>query len=292
MSATARFFNGVAVADVLMPSGTYPAMPYLNNPFANPGIYNIDGLNFDCRLPGLYRFKIPGRNYWLNKIVGKDLSGVTDLYSLMSAVSWNQVYGSADEATLYPEQLTEAQLQTISNNGHFRKWRMRCGFIVRFLQWLLPLYGVQCRSIQLHTGQEFNQYTDGHVAIETYTNGKWLLWDISNGLYFVDMLGAHMNTREVMDSFRAGVTPTVVRIDATDKWSSDTPENFDLSILRDCEMLTPAEVNIWHRRVLQIQEMSSYAWLPPGTESKASWLAGRGVQVVSESAFNSMFYPA
>lgn len=291
MAATAKLFKKEDVCEVVRPSGSYPAMPSLNNPFVAPGIYNIDGYNFDCREPGLYRFKIPGRAYFLNKIVAKDSSGITDLYSLMSSVSWNQVYGDKDEPTTYPENMTETQLQTISNNGHYRKWRFRCGFVVRFLQWLLPLYGVQCRSIQLHTGETFNEYTDGHVAIETFTGGRWVFWDISNGLYFTDEAGLHLNTQEVIGRFRNGQAPIVVRIDAADKWSSDTPANFDMSLLRDCQVRTPEELDAWHRRVMQIQEMPGYAWLPPGTESKASWLAGRGVQVVSESAFNAMFYP-
>ena len=291
MTPVAKYFNGLETSVVDQPQGTFPIMTDLNIPFGDAGIYSIDGFNFDCRKPGLYRFKLPSRNYWLNRIIGKDVNGVTDLYALMSAISWNQVYGCLDELTLYPEQMTEYQLQITSNAGHYRKWRYRCGFVVRYLQWLLPQYGVTCRHIQLNTGEEFNGYSDGHVAIETYTDGKWIFWDLSNGLYFTSDSGDHLSTREVMEHFRSGVSPVVVRIDATDKWSSDAPAYFDMSVWRDAEVLTPSELNEWHKRVMQIQEMPGYAWLPPGTESKASWLAGRGVQVVSEETFNTMFYP-
>lgn len=291
MNIRAIYSNGIERSPVLQPSGSYPVMPNLNVPFGQPGIYNIDGYNVDCRVPGLYRFKLPGRGYWLNRIIGKSTAGVTDLYALMSAVSWNQVYGNAHELSADPVTMTDAQCQSISNSGHYGKWRMRCGYVVRFLQWLLPQYGVSSRRIQLNTGEEFNGDSDGHVAIETYANGRWSLWDISNGLYFTDANGLHLNTREVMEHFRAGTSPTVVRIDATDKWSSDAPNFFDMSVWRDAEVLTPSELDAWHKRVMQIPEINAVAWLPPGTESKAAWLAGRGVQVVSESAFNAQFYP-
>ncbi len=291
MGAVAKFFSGTSITPVVQPQGNYPVMPSLNIPFGQAGIFSIDGYNFDCRQPGLYRFKLPSRNYWLNRFVCKDVNGVTDLYALMSAVSWNQVYGSFDEVTLYPEQMTEYQLQTISNSGHYRKWRYRCGFVVQFLLWLLPQFGVTARKIQLNTGLEFNQYSDGHVAIETYTGGKWRFWDVSNGLYFTDSAGVHLNAREIMDLYRAGLSPVVVRIDATDKWSSDAPASFDLSVWRDAEVMTPDELSAWHRRVMQIPEIANTACLPPGTESKAGWLNGRGIQILSESAFNARFYP-
>lgn len=291
MTVTAKYFKGLSVSDVESPYGTYPIMPTLNNAFASPGIYSIDGYNFDCREPGLYRFKLPGRNYWLNKVVGKTLAGTTDLYSLMSAISWHQVYGKGHEYAPDPVTMTDTQCQAIANDGYYWKWSMRCGYVARFLLWLLPQYGVSCRRIQLNTGEAFNGRTDGHVAIETLDNGRWSFWDISNGLYFTDDNGLHLNTREIMERFRAGTPPAVVRIDATDKWSNDAPAYFGLSIMRDCEMLTPAQLDKWHRRVMQIPEINATAWLPPGTESNASWLTGRGVQVVSESAFNAMFYP-
>ncbi|MDB1108059.1 hypothetical protein [Pseudomonas extremaustralis] len=291
MSIRAHYFNGVNRSVVVQPSGSYPVMPNLNVPFGQAGIYKIDGYNVDCRVPGLYRFKLPGRAYWLNRIIGKSVAGVTDLYALMSAISWNQVYGEMHELSPDPVSMTDSQCQAISNSGHYGKWRMRCGYVVRFLLWLLPQYGVSSRRIQLNTGLAFNGDTDGHVAIETYANGRWSLWDISNGLYFTDGNGLHLNTREVMELLRAGTDPTVVQIDATHKWSSDAIDFYDMSVLCDAEVLTPDELMVWHKRVMQIPEINAVAWLPPGTESKASWLAGRGVQVVTEQAFNSMFYP-
>jgi len=209
----------------------------------------------------------------------------------MSAISWNQVYGSAHELSPDPVNMTDTQCQTISNSGHYGKWRFRCGYVVRFLLWLLPQYGVICRRVQFNTGEAFNGYSDGHVAIETYTSGRWVLWDMSNGLYFTNDYGEHLSTKAVMEMFRLRVPPGVVRMDATDKWSSDAPAYFDMSVWRDAEVLTPDELIAWHKRVMQIPEISNVAWLPPGTESKATWLASRGVQVVSEATFNAQFYP-
>lgn len=291
MEIVARYFNGLSVVDVQQPSGSYPVMPNLNLPFGVAGIYNIDGYNVDCRQPGLYRFKLPSRAYWINRFICKGLDGITDIYSLMSAISWNQVYGSLHELSPDPATMTDAQCQTISNSGYFEKWRFRCGYVARFLQWLLPQYGIVCRHIQLDTAEDFNGYSDGHVAIETFTNGKWILWDISNGLYFTDCSGVHLNTKEVMQTFRCGDVPTAVRLDASNKWSSDAPAYFDMSVWRDAEVLTPEQLMTWHKRVMQICEISNVAWLPAGTESKASWLASRGVQIVSESVFNTQFYP-
>lgn len=289
----AKYYNGTDVLPVDQPVGTYPVMQNLNVPFGFPGIYSIDGYNFDCRQPGLYRFKLPTRTYYLNHIVAKRMDGSTDLYALMSAISWNQVYGTAHEYANDPAMMTNDQCQALSNDGHYRKWRMRCGYVVRYLLWLLPLFGVNSiRRVQLNTGESFNGYTDGHVAIETYTDGKWVFWDISSGLYFTDCNGCHLSMVEVMEMYRCGGSPIVVRIDATDKWSSDVAAPaLDLSVMRDMEMLTDCELDAWHRRVMQIPEINGVAWLPPGTEGKAAWLASRGIQVVSKGAFMTQFYP-
>lgn len=251
MSAVAKHFNGLTVSEVAMPAGSYPAMPALNVPFGAPGIYNIDGYNFDCQAPGLYRFKLPGRNYFLNRFIGKDMAGQTDLYALMSAVSWNTVYGSAHEVSADPVHMTDAQCQAVSIAGHYCKWRWRCGYVARFLLWLLPQYGVQVRRVQLSTLQAPNGYSDGHVAVETYTGGKWRFWDVSSGLYFTDETGDHLSAAEVLAVFQAGGTPEVVRLDAAGRFSSDSPAYFDLSLWNDTEIAPGDGLMNWFRRVFQ-----------------------------------------
>jgi len=250
MTVVARFFRGVEVADVASPGGTFPVMPALNYPFGSPGVFNIDGYSFDCTMPGLYRFKLPGRNYWLNRIIGKDMAGVTDLMALMSAVSWNTVYGSYHELMTYPEQMSDAQCQQVAGLGHYCKWRWRCGYAARFLMWLLPQYGVQVRRVQLSTTRAPNGYSDGHVAVETYTGGKWVFWDVSTGTYFVDENDEQMSAAEISTAYNLGGSPTIVRLDNTGKFSSDSPAYFDLSVWHDAELMGDGLMN-WYRRVFE-----------------------------------------
>ena len=197
-----KHFSGTSGTDAASASASLPLpMTACGMP---PDFYIFNGQGYDCSAPGLYYFWTgSGAPIYARLVYGGDL------YSFVSGVSWHHIHGIQDES------LTG---QALANAGMGHKWRLRCGYISDLMIWWLPQYGYQVRKVEAQTLEPLNGVDDGHVMFEVF-DGKWKMWDITNGGYFTDASGTHLSLGEIID---VGVANCVrVPIDGDEKRGSD-----------------------------------------------------------------------
>lgn len=213
-----------------------------------PGVYSYNGDSFDCTRQGLYRFRPvdstgnPTNLRFHNKICWNP--GPTfDIYAVMSAISWNHVHGKADEHN---------DFQQTANASTFRLMRSTCGWISRWCQWFLNFAGVTSRIVNVTTIGPLNGWDDGHIVIETWTNGKWCMWDHTTGRYFLDSNGVHMSTSQFMAAIaNGGAMPQHVMMAADKLWNHECEDELDFGLHRQFFRSSPEDIENWYRRIFQ-----------------------------------------
>lgn len=219
-------------------------MPF-GSAFMRAGIYTLGGETWDCKRQGLYRFMVSGEQFIRNRIVVDD---PIDVYALISAICWNHVHGSGDEG--YDNQ-------TLSNMGRYQRWRLRCGYIVDLVLWLLPQLGLSGRKINVYTREPRNGHDDGHVVLDT-AHG---MWDFTNGCYWRDAGGKHLSTTAIIRHIaNGGPMPERVFLDGdsrrADAEIADMPAGpaFDLGLYNELVVLPDFEA--WMRRIFQAYQVT------------------------------------
>lgn len=240
----AKFYLNETVEDLTPVGGTAAAMPfqYVNMP---PGVYSLGGQVWDCTRAGLYRFKVPSEAFFRNRIVQGN--SPFDVFAILSAICWNHIHGGADEASL--------NLQAVADRGRYFVWRMRCGYICNFVQWLLPQYGYTVRQIGVSTLGPKNGYDDGHAVIELWHGGKWKMFDLTNGRYWKDASGVHMSAAEFIAAIAGGAPmPEHIKLDGKQRrWDHEsvTGGTLDMGLYGELCIGTDAQMEAWIRRIYQ-----------------------------------------
>lgn len=228
-------------------TGSSPALPTGSPPpFMAAGTYSFNGQLYDCSKQGLYRFWKGDASPIESRIVGSN----ADPYPLLSAMSWHHLHGREDEGFFLtsPPQLAQAAAAGLQH-----KWRLFCGYIADLAIWALtqPQFAFTTRHIQLRTTQPLNNINDGHIVIEVYFGGKWRLWDLTNGCYFIKS-GIHLSADEIIT---AGVLNCVrVPIDDDAKYSASIADlgggvPFCIASYRDIQWHTRDEEDAWFARI-------------------------------------------
>lgn len=282
-----RYFMGQRY-DVAEASGTdIPLHPYSVGPY----IYEVGSQKFNTSEPGLYSFLDTATLGFKRRVAWNGNSADRDgnIYNLMSAFSWNMVHGVGDESS---------DMFAIFNKSAVSKVRLRCGYQVQFLMWLLPQY---CPSYQLRQIGMFSAelpgtgYDDSHVCIEVQIAGKWCLFDIDQKCYFTDVNGVHLNAVEIL---AAGGPSYCVRVmlSADLPYSYGSANNWDAGGYSDMALLTPEDRMAWLARIYQIpavMDSGSYKCFLPSAyndSARAAYMAPMAT-VMSESAFLAAYYP-
>lgn len=240
----AKHYLNEEITDVATATGGIP-MPF-GSTFMGKGIYTVQGRTFDFTRQGLYRLKLDGVHYFINRIVTDGAN--TDIYALMSAICWNHIHGSSDEGVDY---------QTMADKGRYQKWRLRCGVIIEMLRWLLPQLGFTVRSQGVITLGPKNGFDDGHAVLETQHNGEWRMWDLTNGCYFRNAAGKHLSTAEFIAHIANGAPmPTKVKLDGNDRrWDNEVITfnglPWDMGLYGENFIGTDAQQEAWFRRIYQ-----------------------------------------
>ena len=246
----AKFFLNGEVSDVpLAPDAT---TAFWSSSLTMPaGKYVFAGVGYDCTRRGRYLFWDGYGAPIHARLVHHELvNGVRvdpDLYAFLSGLSWHHVHATNDEgfATSSPPNW-----QGLANACMNHKVRLRCGYLVGFARWLLGLWGYQTRAINLITLEAANGVNDGHIVLEVQHGGKWKLWDLSNGCYFVDaMTGEHLNAAEIVQ--RGVLNCARIAIDRDEKRGSSVADGWDFQCYRDMALLTPEGENTWFSRIYQ-----------------------------------------
>lgn len=223
-------------------------IPSLNTISMTPGTYIYNGESFDCSRQGLYRFRPvdangnPTNSRMHNKICWSPGANF-DIYSVMSAISWNHVHGRADE---------HYDFQATANASTYRVMRSTCGHISAWCQWFLSFAGIQTRIVNVTTLGPLNGWDDGHIVIETFTNGKWRMWDHTTGRYFVDVNGGHMSTAQFVAAIaNGGQMPDHVMMAADKLWNHEAEGELDFGLHRQFFRSSPEHIEKWYRRIFQ-----------------------------------------
>lgn len=200
-----------------------------------PGKYLFNGKGYDCTASGLYRFWNGGNSAIQSRLV----MATGGIYDFLAGISWHHTHGVEDETYNY---------QALANGGMTHKWRLRCGYVAGFCIWYLQQYGYQCRKINLLTLEALNGVDDGHIVFEVFHEGKWKLWDITNGCYF-KLSGVHLSAAEIIS---AGVANCErVLLDADENYGASLAGNFCMGSYADLMLNTPTEVDAWFARIFQ-----------------------------------------
>ena len=227
-----RHFSGLNVQEPSKVGSGSPLWPH--SAYMPPGNYTFAGESYDCSKSGRYVFQ-NGFSIAIRLVFANDL------YGLMSGISWNHAHGVDDE------HLTD--MQAFSNAGMTHKWRARCGIIAAHAVWLLPQLGFQARRVQALTLGPLNGFDDGHIMPEVFHDGKWKLWDLTNGCYWTNANGAHLSLAEIVAAGSANCQR--VQIDAADKAGTDLAGGFCMATYREVAFRTEPERDAWFARIFQ-----------------------------------------
>lgn len=258
------------------------------NTYAGPGIFNLadEGLYgvlaYDPAYgtpPGVYA----DGGY---RIVTKS-DGTMPLLPFMEAMAAICIYGNTDNG------LSVSSMQGIAKS---RKLEMQCGDTINFVLGCAAQVGITARMVRLLTADTPNNADDGHVLCEAQdVNGYWVLFDVAGDCCFQDGSGNFLSLAEVID---AGVANCTL-VPLAESSAGNAPYSSSRMAARvyyEIALATPEKRAAWRDRIYQIPAIDNasgvpVAFMPPGTESRQSWVQSLGYSVVTRSAFDAAFYP-
>ncbi|MCH8476186.1 MAG: hypothetical protein LAT55_13275 [Opitutales bacterium] len=280
MANIVKRFNGEERALV----ATAPAVASLPSSLViEPGFYTWQGVTYDCREEGLYRFFLPMQDTQ-QRIVWQ-----SDVFALMSAIAWICVNGRADESLTVAEMLTRARTS---------KLRMLCGKQIEFAKAICDSahIAIENRVARSLTAGTPNNYYDGHVMLEAKVGGAWTLFDIANNQYYENADGVRA-LRDVLP-----LSPDIARIRLANNFYSvepHAPGQFDATMWQSMTMTDPDEFASEIERVLHIPGIdrpTGETWfrLQPVTENRAEWVESLSAlfKVKDQEIWDATFYPS
>lgn len=243
MMQIAKFYLNDIEEDILPIGGTAPVMPFQHVTLP-AGVYMMHGEVYDCTRAGLYRFKHESEAFFRNRIVA---GSPANLHAIVSAFCWNQIHGTGHEVI--------GNLQPVSDAGRFFVWRMRCGYAGNYMAWLLPQFGFSVRQVGVSTLGPKNGYDDGHQVLEVFHGGKWVMFDLTNGLCWLDANGVQMSTAEFIAAIAGGAPmPESVKLDGKQRrWDHEAVPGgtLDMGLYGELCIGTEAQLEAWIRRIYQ-----------------------------------------
>lgn len=147
--------------------------PLPNSIMIHPGRYHFSGGNYECFIPGVYRFISPQHRNKQHVVLD-----IKDPVLSAILLSFLSVRGNNDNRKLNKE------LEQIAAN---RFLSLTCGQNCLFCQIILQNYGIKSRIVYSHTHDELNSYNNGHVLLEVYSlqYEKYILVDIDKKCTFI-----------------------------------------------------------------------------------------------------------
>lgn len=258
MTAICKRFYMATVEPVLGVTGSATALP--PSLVIDPAIYSFGGLDFVCTAEGLYVF-------WdaLRGVTRRIIIHQNDPIAVLSGLSWLCVNGTVDNAKTISDLLYKSM---------HSKLCLLCGQTVVYSRAICASVGIDIptRTVRFLTAEIPADYYDGHVAMETFVNGSWQVWDIVNG----QVPTAEGNILSIKEMFNKPYTLEPV---GDSHWATEAAlGQFDVAAWQEMTMRTPAEAQSEYARVFQIPGIDvdgkTYWYMPTGTESRQSWVEG------------------
>lgn len=250
-----------------------------------PGFYVLDGIAYDMTACGVYVFMNP-----VAKAVNRRAITNTDPLEMCSVFSHLVVHGASDNT------LTLSQKDAIAKTSRLR---VTCGFLADWAMKWLTSAGFRARRVHFLTADTPNNYDDGHVAVEVFRNGRWVLADLDFGRCFTDPAsGSLLSLTDFADRVAAlNLGTFALNLESKVDSAPSVDGAFDYAAFFDTKLSTPALVDAWTQRVMRIPGIAHadgniYFYLPPGAEGRQSWVLGAqgNYRVVSKAAWDAMFY--
>ena len=152
----------------------------------------VDGLTFDMREPGLYRF------YRLPCVSEQRVVCSAGVESALSCFGYIWAYGLSDAGKTADEN---------TRNATKRVLHLGCSDCAFLAASLFTSIGIQARVVAAYTFGPWGGQDDGHTLVELYaddsfgamTNERWLLYDPSFHRLFM-LQGKHLSLREVLEN--------------------------------------------------------------------------------------------
>jgi hypothetical protein len=280
MPSIAKRFSNLDIIDVVKSS--IGGVSYPGTLVIPPNIYSIAafGGNFDMRQSGLYAIAnlAPEAGYTQ---AGNFFIVSGNPYMMASACAWLTYWGEWDS------NLTTAQLM---QEARWRGLGLLCGKTIQFTQEVfksVPQYPT--RMVHIVTAETPNNYLDGHICVEIKINNHWTLFDIALKRYW----SANLSLLELLEQGPTNGAPIkIARSDTSPQpYKAGASFGFHAQI---CKMII--DENEFTRRLFQIVGIDdggiTYWYMPPGTETRKSWLLSLSTQyaVVSRDEFIARFY--
>jgi len=249
-----------------------------------PGLYVYNGVGYDLTALGRYLFADPVTEVIMQRITWD----ATNIPAYISAFSACHLDGKYDDGTSIP--LGSADLTAYLNALKTRPVEMHCGYIADLMRTMMSQFApaIPARLVQMTEGIVPTNNDIGHIVFEEKSSGAWRLWDVTNGVYFADSSGNHLNLKDLIN---LGITnATMVRI-------SEKKTSYDVGfgLWEEFWGQTDANVRAWCNRIYQIPAVKSgstwYAYVPSALSSRTSYITGLGFTVQSQATWESTWYP-
>lgn len=225
--------------DPIIEGGKAAALP--DDLLMAPGAYRLGDKVYALEEEGLYRILQPmcGNR---QRIVFRD-----NLDALVSAVCWMHSHGNSNNGKAFVE------LCRIALTG---KLIMTCGDIARFTHNLFGQLGLKSRLCGARQIIEKNAYDSGHSLVEIQQDGRWILLDADQHVFFTG------------DGRRLSLLDACLRAPSGDyeleRLAASAPlaisdfkgvEGYDYGLKAETTMYSEATLRQWYQRIMHIPIM-------------------------------------
>lgn len=253
-----------------------------------PGVYAVSGVSYDMTEPGVYFFaELAPVNAGRRAVTDSDPLEMASVFSIAAK------HGARDNGLSIAQLNQEARSRFVG---------ISCGVVSPWLRSWLTAAGFSSRIVRFLTMETPNGYDDGHVAVEIYRNGAWMLVDADLGRFYESSLGVSLSARDFVVAAPtwslsvSPLTPDPSKIDTVGPLSN--PGNLDYASYSWNVLGDDALKKSWTQRICQAvgidaADGKTYWLLPAGSESKKAWVEGQDSRWkvdTDPAVWNARFY--
>ncbi len=261
---------------VLMPDRGDKAEILPDQLVIKPGVYQVKGRVYNLNKEGLYRFIQPGDEN-LQRIVYQK-----DVISFVSALCWIHSHGTIDDENW-------KDVDGLIEKAKTGKLIMTCGPFSNFASKLLTANGIRARSVSSRVMVPENEGDDGHVLVEAFVNGRWVLFDVDSHMMF-KRNGRYLNLLDMVIAVRENDYELVKLSSAPRLAVGSFKENgYDYGFWMEASTASDKSLQRWYKRVLRLPRFGLDITCPKEErdEMKKNWPDNIWV---SENDFREKYY--
>ncbi len=142
-----------------------------------PGKYKVFDKVYDMSREGLYRFIQPF-DKTEQRIVCTG-GGYKKIGILLSSTSWILAHGTLDDRITIEKENRKAL---------HRKLICSCSYASSWVSSVLKKFNINSRLVVGLTLDKWNSYDNGHTMLEIFTGNRWVVYDVTNHMFFKNEL--------------------------------------------------------------------------------------------------------